>query len=135
MTRELYDLTALELSHAYRTKELSPVEVTRAVLARAEASQPTLNAFITICADQALDAAKAAVAAIMQGRTLGPLHGVPFTVKDLVNTKDVRTTFGSFVFEHNIPKVDHLALLFWQRGNQFIDSLHTFTKFSCFMRR
>jgi aspartyl-tRNA(Asn)/glutamyl-tRNA(Gln) amidotransferase subunit A len=101
---------AYELADLIATKKLSATEVVSATLERAQASQPILNAFITISADQALAAAKAADAAVMRGDKLGPLHGVPFTAKDLVNTKDVRTTFGSFVFEHNVPKTDQLCV-------------------------
>ena len=107
---ELAYTSAADLAQLIRQKQLSAVEVTRATLERAQASQPVLNAFITICADQAMEAAKAADAAIMRDDTLGPLHGVPFTVKDLVNTKDVRTTFGSYVFENNIPKADQICV-------------------------
>lgn len=107
---ELAYTSAADLAALIRQKKLSAVEVTRATLERAQASQSILNAFITICADQAMDAAKAADSALMSGAPLGPLHGVPFTAKDLVNTKDVRTTFGSFVFEHNVPKADQICV-------------------------
>jgi aspartyl-tRNA(Asn)/glutamyl-tRNA(Gln) amidotransferase subunit A len=82
----------------------------RSTLSRAEASQPILNAFITICSDHALDVAREAEAAVMRGDPLGPLHGVPMTVKDLVNTRGVRTTFGSYIFEHNVPVHDQIAV-------------------------
>ncbi|MCB1546486.1 MAG: amidase [Hyphomicrobiaceae bacterium] len=107
---ELAYTPAHELAQLIRTKALSPVEVTRATLARAEASQPVLNAFVTIAADQAMDAARAAEDQVMRGDTLGPLHGVPMTVKDLVNTKGVRTTFCSYIYEHNVPREDAIAV-------------------------
>ena len=66
----------------------------RATLARAEKVQAACNCFITLCAEQALAAAAAADKAVAQGAELGPLHGVPFHVKDLVNTEGVRTTFA-----------------------------------------
>jgi aspartyl-tRNA(Asn)/glutamyl-tRNA(Gln) amidotransferase subunit A len=69
-----------------------------------------LNAFITVCAEEASEAARAAEAAVMRGETLGPLHGVPFAVKDLVNTKGVRTTFGSVALADNIPAADSPAV-------------------------
>ena len=112
--------SAYELASLIRQKRLSAVEVTRATLARAEASQPVLNAFITICADQAMEAAKAADAATMRGNTVGPLHGVPFTVKDLVNTRNVRTTFGSFVFEHNMPTSDQVCVARLRRAGAIL---------------
>ena len=102
--------TAADLARLIATKKLSAVEVVGATLARAQSSQAVLNAFITIPADRAMDAAKAADAAVQRGDTLGALHGVPFTAKDLVNTRDVRTTFGSFVFEHNVPTADQVCV-------------------------
>lgn len=102
--------SASELARQIKEKQISPVEVTRAILARAERAQPVLNAFITICADEAMAAARTAEAAVMRGDELGPLHGVPFTVKDLVNTAGIRTTFGSYVYEHNVPDTDAIAV-------------------------
>jgi aspartyl-tRNA(Asn)/glutamyl-tRNA(Gln) amidotransferase subunit A len=111
MTASEYAYTsAADLAELIRNKKLSPVEVTEAALRRAEASQPVLNAFITICRDEAMTAAKMAEDAVMQGEAVGPLHGVPLTVKDLVNTKGVRTTFGSYVFENNVPSEDAIAV-------------------------
>ncbi|HEY1935997.1 MAG TPA: amidase family protein [Acetobacteraceae bacterium] len=65
----------------------------RATLDRIERSQPVLNAFITIAADQAMDAARAAEADIMCGDRIGPLHGLPLAVKDLAPTAGIRTTW------------------------------------------
>jgi aspartyl-tRNA(Asn)/glutamyl-tRNA(Gln) amidotransferase subunit A len=97
---------ATELARLIRTRALSPVEVTRAVLERIERVNPSLNAFCTITADLALDTARAAEHAVMQGGALGPLHGVPYSVKDLNFTKGVRTMGGSFIFEHRVPDTD-----------------------------
>src|SRR3546814_6506123 len=82
----------------------SPVEATQAVLRRIERLQPRLNAFITVAGEQALRDARAAEQAVMDGRPLGPLHGVPFSVKDLCNTAGVRTTFGSHGYADNVPE-------------------------------
>src|SRR3954470_1477155 len=87
---------------------MSPLDVTRAVLARAERLQPELNCFITICADQALAQAKDAERRIMMGEPIRLLEGIPFTVKDIVNTRDVRTTFGAVPYKDNVP--DHDAV-------------------------
>ncbi|TBR29334.1 MAG: amidase, partial [Reyranella sp.] len=75
-------------------------------LARAEKLQPVLNCFVTLVPDQARAAAKAAEEAVMKGKPLGLLHGIPFAAKDLVNTAGVRTTFGSLLYENNVPKED-----------------------------
>ena len=79
--------TAADLAQLIRRREVSPVELTKATLARIERSQPVLNAFITVCHDEALAAARAAEAAIVRNDPVGPLHGIPFSVKDLVNTQ------------------------------------------------
>src|SRR6267143_2335028 len=76
------------------------------VLARAEKLQPVLNCFITFAADQAMAAARRAEKAVMQGKPLGLLHGIPFAAKDLVNTAGVRTTFGSLHHDENVPTED-----------------------------
>lgn len=102
--------SAAELAALIRSKKISATEVVPATLARAEKAQAALNCFITICADQALRDAEAADNGLAEGRTVGPLHGVPFHVKDLVNTKDVRTTFASHIYEHNVPKEDSVCV-------------------------
>jgi aspartyl-tRNA(Asn)/glutamyl-tRNA(Gln) amidotransferase subunit A len=107
---ELAYTPASELAARIKAKTLSPVELMDATLARIDALQPVLNCFITVCADAARTAARAAEAAVMRGDALGPLHGVPVSVKDLINTAGVRTTFGSYVFEHNVPTADAVAV-------------------------
>ncbi|OGK94859.1 MAG: hypothetical protein A2W08_10785 [Candidatus Rokubacteria bacterium RBG_16_73_20] len=97
---------ALTLARQIRGKEVSPVAVVDAVLHRIEALQPTVNAFITVTADEAREAARRAEAAVMAGAPLGQLHGVPFSVKDLLFTKGVRTTMGSFIFAEQVPGED-----------------------------
>ena len=103
-------LSAGELRRQIGAKEISPPEITRAVLARAERLQPELNCFIEICADRALAEAKDAERRIMAGDPLRGLEGIPFTVKDIVNTKDVRTTFGAIPYRDNVPDHDAVAV-------------------------
>ena len=105
-TDEFAFMSATDLAVAIRQKQISPVEAVHAVLARIEHLNPQVNAYCTVTADAAREAARAAEAAVMRGAALGPLHGVPFSVKDLVITKGVRTTFGSRIFEHNVPQED-----------------------------
>jgi aspartyl-tRNA(Asn)/glutamyl-tRNA(Gln) amidotransferase subunit A len=102
----MIDLDALTLARRIRAKEISPVEVVDAVLRRIEALRSTVNAFVTVTADEARAAARRAEAAVMAGDALGPLHGVPFSVKDLLFTKDVRTTMGSVIFADQVPGED-----------------------------
>ena len=97
---------ALTLARQIRTKQVSPVAVVDAVLQRIEALQPRVNAFITVTADEAREAARRAEAAVMAGEPLGPLHGVPFSVKDLLFTRGVRTTMGSRIFADQVPAED-----------------------------
>jgi aspartyl-tRNA(Asn)/glutamyl-tRNA(Gln) amidotransferase subunit A len=102
--------SALELAEAIRTKAVSPVEVVEAVLGQIERLNPRLNAYCTVTAEEARDAAMAAEVAVMTGEPLGPLHGVPFSVKDLVFTRRVRTTAGSRVFADHLPEEDAVAV-------------------------
>lgn len=106
---EIADLRATELAQAIRHRRISPVEAVRAVLDRMEA-RADLNAFITVTAELALEAARQAERAVMQGGTLPPLHGVPYSVKDLINTAGVRTTMGSAIFADNVPAEDAVAV-------------------------
>jgi aspartyl-tRNA(Asn)/glutamyl-tRNA(Gln) amidotransferase subunit A len=107
MTRsDLTDFSATELAASIRRKRVSPVELVDAVLARIDSSQASVNAFITVLYDAARAQAKAAEKAVMLGDDLGPLHGVPFSVKDLTYTAGVRTTMGSAIFENFVPTED-----------------------------
>lgn len=103
-------LSAADLRQRIGRKEISPLEVTRAVLARAERLQPELNCFITLCAEQALAQARESERRVMAGEPLRLLEGIPFTVKDIVNTKGVRTTFGAVPYKDNIPDHDAVAV-------------------------
>jgi aspartyl-tRNA(Asn)/glutamyl-tRNA(Gln) amidotransferase subunit A len=105
MTKEIIFSDATKLAELIRTKEVSPVEVVQAHLDRIAAVNPKINAIVTL-ADGALKAAKAAEAAVLAGDELGPLHGVPFTVKDSIDTADVATQRGSPIFKGRVPDVD-----------------------------
>src|ERR1700733_7362540 len=102
--------SAADLAGLIRSRAVSPVEVVRAALDRIERSQAVLNAFITIAADAAMGAAREAEAAVMQGAELGPLHGVPVAVKDLIPTANIRTTWGSLIFQDHVPDADAVAV-------------------------
>ncbi|HEX3473470.1 MAG TPA: amidase [Kofleriaceae bacterium] len=99
-------LTLTELGAAYRARQLSPVDATRACLDRIARLDPELHAFITVTGELALDQARAAQAELARGRDRGPLHGVPIALKDLVDTAGVRTTGGSALFEDRVPSED-----------------------------
>ena len=99
-------LSLAEVARLLKRRTVSPVEVTRAVLNQLAAVNHRLNAFLTITADEALVAARRAERAIRAGRHRGPLHGVPVSVKDLVQTAGIRTTCGSRILADWIPDTD-----------------------------
>jgi Asp-tRNA(Asn)/Glu-tRNA(Gln) amidotransferase A subunit family amidase len=107
---ELCWLPALELAQRIRRKTLSPVEVVDAVLARMERINPTLNAYCTVTAEEARDAAQSAEVSVMTGEELGPLHGVAVSIKDLVFTRRLLTTGGSRLFADHVPEEDAVAV-------------------------
>jgi aspartyl-tRNA(Asn)/glutamyl-tRNA(Gln) amidotransferase subunit A len=103
---QLHLLDLSEASRAVQKKEVSPVELTQACLARIEKLNPNLNAFITVTGTEALDAARKAEAEIARGEWKGPLHGIPLAVKDLIETAGVKTTAASAVLQDNVPNAD-----------------------------
>lgn len=110
MSGDLLDLSAGALAARIAAREVSPVEAMTATLDRAEAVHASLNAFVTLDPEGALAAARDAEAAVMSGAALGPLHGVPVSVKDLCNTAGLRTTFGSLAYKDNVPAADCVAV-------------------------
>src|SRR4051812_31068906 len=105
MSTEIIFSDATRLAELIRTREVSPVEVVQAHLDRIGSVDPSINAIVTV-ADGALEAAKVAEQAVIKGRKLGPLHGVPFTVKDSIDTAGVLTQRGSPIFKGRKPDVD-----------------------------
>ncbi|MDP6548976.1 MAG: amidase [Dehalococcoidia bacterium] len=103
---ELCYMSAGRLSRLVQSQEVSPVEIVDALLARIEATEPVLNSFITLLPDEARAAARRAEKEIRGGSYRGPLHGIPFGLKDLFNTAGVRTTSGSRIFDTFVPKQD-----------------------------
>ena len=99
-------VTIQRLAHQIRQGNCSPVELTRETLNRIQRHQPTLNAFITVTEDLALDQARQAEREIREGRDRGPLHGIPFAAKDLFYTRGIRTTVGSKILRDFIPEHD-----------------------------
>ncbi len=98
MTDELCFISAVESARRIATREVSPIAVVDAVLARAAAVEPALNLFAMPLFDAARDAACAAEKAITAGESLGPLHGVPITIKDNVAVGVLRLANGSAAF-------------------------------------
>ncbi|MBY3075363.1 amidase [Rhizobium laguerreae] len=105
MTNDLIYSDATKLAELVRTKEVSPVEIIQAHFDRTEALDGDVNAIVTI-ADNAPEAARRAESAVMSGQELGPLHGVPFTAKDSIDTVGVLTQRGSPIFKGRLPNED-----------------------------
>ena len=106
---DLAYLPATEMARLIRRKELSSVDLVQAALDRIDEVDPALNSFCFTFPEEALEKARAAEAAVLAEDDLGPLHGVPFAIKDVTPTKGKRTTMGSYVYENWVP--DHDAVI------------------------
>lgn len=106
---DLIYTSALELAARIRDKQLSPVEVVQGSIDRIEALNPVLNCFCFTYFEEALELAREAERAVVEGEALGLLHGVPIAIKDVTPTKGKRTTRGSKMYEHWVP--DHDAVM------------------------
>jgi Asp-tRNA(Asn)/Glu-tRNA(Gln) amidotransferase A subunit family amidase len=106
---ELTAKSATELAELIRSRAVSSVEVVEAHLKRIELLDPALNAIVTL-APESLDQARAAETDLMSGKQVGPLHGVPLTIKDTIDTKDLRTTSGTRLRASHVPERDATAV-------------------------
>src|ERR1700730_8132086 len=104
--KELNQLDASELAARIVRRDISPVEAVDAALARLEETEPALNAFAAIDVDGARRAARAAETAVMRGDALGPLHGVPVSIKDLIEVAGLPARYGSATLKDNIARAD-----------------------------
>ncbi len=100
------ELTISEASQLLRDGELSPVELTEACLDQIDKLNPTLNTFITVTHEDAIEAARTAEAEIADGQWRGPLHGIPIGLKDIFDTAWIKTTCGSALFADRVPTED-----------------------------
>lgn len=91
------------------TRKISPVDLVKLYLDRIERIDPTIHAYITVAADQAMDAARHAESKVMRGESLGLLHGVPISLKDIESSRGIRTTMGSLVFKDTVPDRDSVV--------------------------
>jgi len=105
-SQDLATLTLKEASELLRRKAASPVDLTLACLKRIETYNPSLNAFITVTRDQAMEAARAMEAEQRKGKWRGPLHGIPIALKDNIDTAGTRTTAASELFKDRVPSED-----------------------------
>ena len=129
MTQDIIFSDATRLAELVRTKQISPVEIVKAHLDRIEAVDPKVNAIVTV-AEGAIAAAKDAEAAVMSGKELGPLHGVPFTVKDSIDTAGVMTQRGSPIFKGRTPDADATSVARMKRAGGILLAKTNLPEFS-----
>src|SRR5438094_954292 len=120
MERDLWRWDAVELAAAIRTRRISSHEATRSVLERLAAVNPALNAVTVLLADEALAAADRADTAVRRGDALGPLHGVPVTIKENVDQEGVTTPNGVPAFKDLVAKSDSPPVANWKRAGAVI---------------
>ncbi|MBM4439051.1 MAG: amidase [Candidatus Rokubacteria bacterium] len=108
--RDLTFTPAVELVKLYRTRKASPLEVMDTLLKRIDTVNPRVNAIVTLAREAALWSARRATRALKKGAPLPPLFGVPVGIKDVTQTKDIRTTYGSKLYEHHVPEEDALVV-------------------------
>lgn len=124
-------LSAAQQGRLIRERKLSPVELMQSCLARIERWNPVLRAYITVCADAALAAARDAEREIAAGHWRGPLHGLPFGVKDQLNTRGIKTTLGSRILADNVPDHDATVIERLKAAGAILigkENLHEFGK-------
>ena len=102
--RDVAFMPAFELSALISSKQISPVELTEVYLRRIDKFDSSLNAYLTVDTEGVVEAAKEAEQAVIKKERLGPLHGIPISIKDLELTKGIRTTSGSLVYKDRVPE-------------------------------
>ena len=110
MDENLAFAPASELLELIAAKKVSPVELTELYFTRIERLDGRLNSYLTLNYDEAIGTARAAEAQVVAGETLGPLHGLPVSIKDLEITRGIRTTSGSLVFKDRVPDEDSIVV-------------------------
>ena len=123
-------MTVAELSEVIESREVSPVEVTQAYLDRIDQVDDKLHAYITVCAEEALAAAREAERAISAGGYLGPMHGIPVAVKDQIKTKGILTTWGSRILEDYVPDEDATVIANLKRSGAILLGKHNMSGFA-----
>lgn len=108
--KEICFMTATELVHRIRAKDLSAKDVMEAHLTQIERVNPKVNAIVTLLPEQAIEQASVSDKILARGGEVGPLHGLPIAHKDLVQTRGIRTTYGSPVYKDFVPEVDGLIV-------------------------
>ena len=123
-------LSAAELARLIETREISPVEATESYLKRIDDLDFKFNAYLTVCRNQALQAAREAESAIARGNYLGPMHGIPVAVKDQIWTRGIRTTGGSRILADFVPEEDATVIANLKRAGAIILGKTSLTEFA-----
>ena len=131
MACNLHEMTALAQRDLIARRQVSPVEVTRRALEKAQATQASLNAFFVLMPDEAMTQAKAAEDAVMRGEPLGLLHGLPFSAKDLIAVAGVAFAFGSRTMATNIAAADAPAVERAKAAGAILIGKTTTSEFGC----
>src|ERR1700712_5195740 len=119
---DLHFLTIAQASAQIKARKLSPVELTRALLARVKRLDGMLNSHLLVLEEQALADATKAEAEIAAGRWKGPLHGIPIGLKDIYNTAGIRTTGHSALFKDHVPTEDAFTVSLLRSAGAVITS-------------
>jgi aspartyl-tRNA(Asn)/glutamyl-tRNA(Gln) amidotransferase subunit A len=131
MSAEFDTMSAMEMRRRIAKREISPVELTRRALDKAQATQDSLNAFFVLLPDEAMAAARCAEDAVMKGAPLGLLHGLPFSAKDLMAVKGVRYASGSRTMADNVAAVDAPAVERAKAAGAVLIGKTTTSEFGC----
>jgi len=123
-------LSVTELSRLIEARQVSPVEATQAYLERIDALDSTFNSYITVCSDEALEAAGEAERDILQGNYLGPMHGIPVAVKDQLWTRGIRSTGGSRLLTDFVPDEDATVVANLKRAGAIMLGKTNLTEFA-----
>jgi aspartyl-tRNA(Asn)/glutamyl-tRNA(Gln) amidotransferase subunit A len=110
MDEQLAFSPSTELRDLIASKQVSPVEVTELYFSRIDSLDSKLNSYLTLAQDEAMVGARAAEQAVVRGDALGPLHGLPISIKDLEMTRGIRTTSGSLAYKDRVPNEDSIVV-------------------------
>ena len=129
--QDLTRLSIAQVSELLRSSEVSPLELVETTVARIEELDGTINSYITVMEEQARSAAQEAERQIRAGEYLGPLHGVPIGLKDIIDTRDVLTTNGSRVDRDNVPAQDAVVTQRLAEAGAIIIGKHGCYEYAC----
>ena len=111
--------TLVDTAKHLQSREMSPVDLVKATLERISTLNPKLNAFTTVTSDYALNKAREAEVEITRGEYRGPLHGIPYTLKDLIDTKGIRTTYGYRSHQDYVRRAAQPSTDVWRKQGPF----------------